>query len=165
MTLFFASCSCQPWKQAGRHTPGCPMDSRCSFCGLFPRMCQMIGKCGKIAKTSKIIVQADERRNEIKMRLSKYFIDLNAYLNRLINQGAISETLQQKIDALKAAFNTLVSKKSLLPTELEEAERILFQLRRIYVTQKAAHERKLKEEEAAALAKCAADDFAPTRSD
>jgi hypothetical protein len=86
-------------------------------------------------------------------------------INCLINQDAISETLQEKIDALKAAFNALVSKKRLLPTELEEAEKILFQLRRVYVTQKAAHDKNLKEKEAAALAKCAADDFVPTRSD
>lgn len=59
----------------------------------------------------------------------------------------------------------LFPKKPLLPTDLEEAEKILFQLRRIYVTQKAAHDKKVKEEEAAALAECAADDFAPTRSD
>ena len=98
------------------------------------------------------------------MRLSKNLIDLNAYLNRLINQDAVSEQMQQKIHALKDAFNALFSKKSLLPTDLEEAEKILFQLRRIYVTQKAAHDRKLKEENDAALAECAADDFTPTRS-
>jgi hypothetical protein len=125
----------------------------------------MIGRCGKIAKTGKFFVQADERRNEIKMRLSNNFKDLNAYLNRLINQDAVNEQLQQKIDALKAAFNALVSKKPLLPTDLEEAEIILVKLRRIYVTQKAAHEKNLKEKETAALAKCAADDFVPTRSD
>jgi len=163
MTLFFASCSC-PLRQSGKHMPGCPMDSNCSFCGLSKRMCQMIDRCGKIAKTGKFFVQADEGRNEIKMRLSKKLMDLNAYLNRLINQDAVSEQMQQKIHALKDAFNALFSKKSLLPTQLVEAERILFQLRRIYVTQKAAHDRKLKEEEAAALAECAADDFAPTRS-
>jgi hypothetical protein len=71
----------------------------------------------------------------------------------------------KKIDALKAAFDALVSKKTLLPTDLEEAEIILVKLRRIYVTQKAAHDKNLKEKEAAALAECAADDFAPTRSD
>ena len=145
--------------------PGCPMDSNCSFCGLSPRMCQMIGRCGKISKTGKFFVQADERRNEIKMRLSNNFKDLNAYLNRLINQDAVNEQLQQKIDALKAAFNALVSKKRLLPTQLEEAEIILVKLRRIYVTQKAAHDKNVKEKEAAALAKCDADDFVPTRSD
>ena len=125
----------------------------------------MIGRCGKIAKTGKFFVQADEKRYEIRMRLSNNFRDLIAYLNRLINQNAVSEQIQQKIEALKAAFNTLVSKKPLLPTDLEEAEIILVKLRRIYVTQKADHEKKLKEQEAAALAECAADDFAPTRSD
>jgi len=129
-------------------------------------MCKIFNKCAGIAKTGKFFVQVDERRNEIKMRLSNNLKDLNAYLNRLINQDAVSESLQQKIDALKDAFNALVSKKPLLPSNLEAAEKILFQLRRIYVTQKAAHDKKVKEEEeAAALAECAADDFAPTRSD
>ena len=98
------------------------------------------------------------------MRLSDNLKDLNANINRLINQDGVSEQMQQKIDALKAAFNALVSKKPLLPSYLEEAEKILFQLRRIYVTQKAAHDKNLKEKEAAALAECDADDFAPTRS-
>ena len=164
MTLFFASCSC-PLRQSGKHIPGCPMDSNCSFCGLSPRMCKIFYKCAGIAKTGKFFVQADEKRYEIRMRLSNNFRDLIAYLNRLINQNAVSEQIQQKIEALKAAFNTLVSKKPLLPTDLEEAEIILVKLRRIYVTQKADHEKKLKEQEAAALAECAADDFAPTRSD
>jgi hypothetical protein len=128
-------------------------------------MCKIFNNCAGIAKTGKFFVQVDESRNEIKMRLSNNLKDLNAYLNRLINQDGVSEQMQQKIDALKAAFNALVSKKPLLPSDLEAAEKILFQLRRIYVTQKAAHDKKLKEEEAAALAECAADDFAPTRSD
>jgi hypothetical protein len=126
-------------------------------------MCKIFNKCARIAKTGKFFDQVDERRNEIKMRLSDNLKDLNAYLNRLINQDGVSEQMQQKIDALKAAFNALVSKKPLLPSDLEAAEKILFQLRRIYVTQKAAHDKNLKEKEAAALAECAADDFAPTR--
>ena len=163
MTLFFASCLC-PLRQSGKHIPGCPMNSNCPFCGLSPRMCKMIGKCAGIAKTHPTFAKVDESRVAIKMQLANKFKDLIAKLNILINQDAVSESLQQKIDALKAAFNALVSKKPLLPTDLEEAEKILFQLRRIYVTQKAAHEKKLKEQEAAALAECAADDFAPTRS-
>jgi hypothetical protein len=124
-----------------------------------------MGKCAGILKTHPTFAKAVEARAAMKMQLANKHKDLIAKLNILINQDAISETLQEKIDELKAVFNTLVSKKSLIPTELEEAEKILFQLRRIYVTQKAAHDKKLKEEEAAALAECAADDFAPTRSD
>ena len=140
------------------------MDFNCPFCGLSPLMCKIFKKCAGIAKTGRFFDQVVKSRNEIKMRLSDNLKDLNAYLNRLINQDGVSEQMQQKIDALKAAFNALVSKKRLLPTELEEAEKILFQLRRVYVTQKAAHDKNLKEKEAAALAECDADDFAPTRS-
>jgi hypothetical protein len=141
------------------------MNSNCLFCEKSPKMCKLMGKCAGILKTHPTFAKADEARAAMKMQLANKHKDLIAKLNILINQDAISETLQEKIDELKAVFNTLVSKKSLIPTELEEAEKILFQLRRIYVTQKAAHDKKLKEEEAAALAECAADDFAPTRSD
>jgi hypothetical protein len=165
MTLFFASCSCQPWKRAGKHMPGCPMDSNCSFCEKSPQICKLMGECTGIRKKHRNFKKIKKARDDSKMRLSNKFNDLIHQINCLINQDAISETLQEKIDALKAAFNALVSKKRLLPTELEEAEKILFQLRRVYVTQKAAHDKNLKEKEAAALAKCAADDFVPTRSD
>lgn len=145
--------------------PGCPMNSYCSFCEKSPQICKLMGRCTAIAKTHPTFKTVEEARVAMRMQLANKHKDLNAKLNILINQDAVSESSQQKIDALKAAFNALVSKKSLLPTDLEEAEKFLFQLRRIYVTQKAAHDKKLKEEEAAALAECAADDFAPTRSD
>ena len=146
--------------------PGCPMDSRCSFCGKSQQMCKILGgKCGGICKTHPSFAKTDEERGKVKVLLANKLKDLTSLLNRLTNQDAVSEQLQEKIDALEAAFNALVSKKCLLPTELEEAEKILFQLRRIYVTQKAAHEKKLKEEEDAALAACAAGDFAPFRLD
>jgi predicted nuclease with TOPRIM domain len=128
-------------------------------------MCKLIGKCAGIRKRHPNFAKVKKARDDSKNKLSNKYKDLLVLVNRLINQDAISETLQEKIDALKAAFNALVSKKRLLPTELEEAEKILFQLRRVYVTQKAAHDKNLKEKEAAALAKCAADDFVPTRSD
>lgn len=165
MTLFFASCSCQPWKQAGKHMPGCPMNSNCSFCEKSPQICKLMGKCAGIRKKHPNFAAAKDGQADIKNKLANKYKDLIALLNRLINKDAVSEQLQEKIDSLKAAFNALVSKKRLLPTELEEAEKILFQLRRVYVTQKAAHDKKLKEEEDAALAECATEDFIPQRSD
>ena len=145
--------------------PGCPMDSNCSFCGKSPQICKLMGKCAGIRKKHPNFKKIKKARDDSKMRLSNKFNDLIHQINCLINQDAISETLQEKIDALKAAFNALVSKKRLLPTELEEAEKILFQLRRVYVTQKAAHDKNLKEKEAAAQVECAADGFIPQRSD
>lgn len=133
MTLFFASCSC-PLRQSGKHIPGCPMNSNCSFCGLSPRMCKMIGRCAGIAKTHSTFKNVDKARADVKMQVANKFKDLIAELNILINQDTVNDGFQKKIDALKDAFNALVSKKHLLPTELEEAEKILFQLRRIYVT-------------------------------
>jgi hypothetical protein len=73
----------------------------------------------------------------------------------------VSEALQGKIEALKATF----SKKKFDPESLESAEKILLQLRRIYVTQKAASDKKLKEEDDAALAECADEEFMPVRRD
>jgi hypothetical protein len=66
---------------------------------------------------------------------------------------------------LKATFNALFGKKPLDPETLKSAEKILLQLQRINVTQKAASVKRLKEEEDAALAECAAKDFIPERSD
>ncbi len=77
----------------------------------------------------------------------------------------MSDALQEKINALKVAFNAICSKKLLDPETLNSAEQILLQLRRIYVTQKAASDKKVKEEEEAALAECDADDFIPGRAD
>lgn len=74
------------------------MDSNCSFCGLSPQICKLMGKCAGIAKTHPTFAKVIEARAAMKM-------------------------------------------------------------------QKAANDNKLKEEEAAALAECAADDFAPKRSD
>jgi hypothetical protein len=66
---------------------------------------------------------------------------------------------------LKATFNAIISKSLPTPSDLEEAEKILLQLRRIYITQKAAYETKLKEKEEAERAECAAEGFMPERSD
>jgi len=74
----------------------------------------------------------------------------------------MSEALQKKLDALKDAFS---KRLRLDPESLESAENILLQLQRIFVTQKAAYETKLKEKEKAALVECDAADFMPTRSD
>jgi hypothetical protein len=111
MTLFFASCSC-PLRQSGKHIPGCPMNSNCSFCGLSPRMCKIFNKCAGIAKTGKFFVQADEKRNEIKIRLSNNLRDLNAYLNRLINQDAVSESLQQKNRCIEGSLRCTCFQKN-----------------------------------------------------
>jgi hypothetical protein len=97
----------------------------------------------------------------MKGQLSNKLKDLLAKLNLLINLGHVSEALQEKIDTLKAAF----SKRQLDPESLESAEKILLQLRRIYVTQKAASDKKVKEEDDAALAECADEEFMPVRRD
>ena len=97
--------------------------------------------------------------------MSNKLKDLLAKLNLLINLGHVSEALQEKINALKANFNAIFSKNLLDPETLKSAEQILLQLRRIYVTQKVASDKRLKEEEDAALAECAAEDFKPERSD
>ena len=76
----------------------------------------------------------------------------------------MSEALQEKIDELKATFNALCGKKPLDPETLKSAEKILLQLRRIYVTQKAASDNRRKEEDDAALAECSAEGFKPGRS-
>jgi predicted nuclease with TOPRIM domain len=128
-------------------------------------MCKLIGKCAGIRKRHPNFAKVKKARDDSKNKLSNKYKDLLVLVNRLINNYAVSEQFQEKIDALKAAFNALNSKKRLLPTELEEAEKILFQLRRIYVTQKAEHDKKIKDEEAAAQVECAADGFIPQRSD
>lgn len=162
MTLFFASCDCAgKYSSAGKHVPGCPMDSSCHFCGQKPFLCRMMGKCGGIVKTGTFISKCEQARQNMKGQLSNKLKDLLAKLNLLINLGHVSEALQQKIDTLKAAF----SKRQLDPESLESAEKILLQLRRIYVTQKAASDKKVKEEDDAALAECADEEFMPVRRD
>ena len=162
MTLFFASCDCAgKYSSAGKHVPGCPMDSSCYFCGQKPFLCRMMGKCGGIVKTSKIIGLREKGLQNMMDQLSKRLNDLSAKLNLLINLGHVSHDLQEKIDALKAAF----SKRQLDPESLESAEKILLQLRRIYVTQKAVSDKKLKEEDDAALEECADEGFMPERRD
>jgi len=166
MTIFFASCDCAgKYSSAGKHVPSCPMDSNCNFCGQKPFLCRMMGKCGGIAKLSKTFDLREQARQTIKGDLKKKLNPLVAKLNLLINLGHVSESLQKKIDALKATFNALCSKNPLDPETLKSAEKILLQLQRIYVTQKAAHQKKVKEEEEAAQAECDADDFIPGRAD
>lgn len=164
MTLFFASCSCQPWNQAGKHTSGCPMDPKCPFCRLSPRMCKLIDKkCTGIAKTNPAFANVVKARNDIREKISNKYNDLIVMINFLVNLGGVDRQFQKKIDALKATFNAIISKSLPTPSDLEEAEKILLQLRRIYITQKAAYETKLKEDEKAALEECAAKDFMPGR--
>ncbi len=76
----------------------------------------------------------------------------------------MGESLQEKIDALKATFNALCGKNPLDPEILKSSEKILLQLRRIYVTQKAASDKRRKEEDDAAIAECSAEGFKPGRS-
>jgi hypothetical protein len=162
MTLFFASCDCAgKYSSAGKHVPGCPMDSSCHFCGQKPFLCRMMGKCGGIAKLSKTFDLREQARKTMKDELTKQLNKIVQRLNLLINLGHVSEAFTKKIDALKAAF----SKRQLDPKSLESAEKILLQLQRIYVTQKAASDKKLKEEDDAAQAECDAYDFMPGRAD
>jgi hypothetical protein len=162
MTLFFASCDCAgKYSSAGKHVPGCPMDSSCHFCGQKPFLCRMMGKCGGIAKLSKTFDLREQACKTIKGELTKQLNKIVQRLNLLINLGHVSEAFTEKIDALKAAF----SKRQLDPKSLESAEKILLQLQRIYVTQKAASDKKVKEEDDAARAECDADDFMPGRAD
>lgn len=72
----------------------------------------MIGKCAWIRKTHPTFAKADEARVAMKTLLENRFKDLIDKLECLINQDAVSESLQEKIEALKAAFNALVSKKT-----------------------------------------------------
>lgn len=166
MTRFFASCDCAgKYSSAGKHVPGCPMDSSCHFCGQKPFLCRMMGKCGGIVKTGTFIGNCEQARQNMKDQLSNKLKDLSAKLNLLINLGHVSEDLQEKIDALKATFSALCSKKLLDPETLNSAEKILLQLRRIYVTQKAASDKKVKEEDDAERAECADEGFMPVRRD
>lgn len=164
MTLIFTKCDCR-LMHTGKHTPGCPMNSNCLFCERPILMCEMMGKCVRIPKTAILFVEADKRRNEIMIQLSKKYINLIKKLNLLINHGAVSVILQGKIDALKEAFDAIVSRRPLTPSILDDAQSIVMKLQRIYVTQKAAFDKKVKEEEEAALAECDADDFKPGRAD
>ena len=120
---------------------------------------------GGIVKTGTFIVNCEQARQNMKAQLSNKLKDLLAKLNLLINLGHVSEALQEKIEALKATFSALCSKKLLDPEILKSAEKILLQLRRIYVTQKVASDKRLKEEDDAALAECSAEGFKPGRSD
>lgn len=163
MPLFFTTCEC-PCRQSGKHIPGCPMNSNCLFCGLSPLMCRMMNRCGGIQKTAKIFADAHENCKTIKVKLSNKKKDLIKMLDRLINHGAVSEVLQEKIEALKEAFDAIISRSQLVPSIIEDAQSILMKLQRIYETQKAAHEKKLKEEDEAALAECADEGFMPGRS-
>jgi hypothetical protein len=161
MTLFFASCHCAGvYSSAGRHIPGCPMDSNCCFCGQKPFLCRMIGRCSGIAKVSKTFDLRDRALQNMMVQLSNKLKDLFAKFNLLVNLGHMSQDLKDRIDQLKYAFS---KKLRLDPESLESAEKILLQLRRIYITQKVAYEKNLKKEEAA-LTECDADDFVPTRS-
>jgi len=165
MPLFFASCDCAGvYSSAGKHVPGCPMDSSCHFCGQKPFLCRMMGKCGGIAKISKTIDLREKARQTMKGQLAKKLQDLVPKLNLLINLGHVSDQLREKVDALKATFNASTFSCPLDPETLKSAEKILLQLQRIYVTQKVAYEKKIKEEEEAALAECDDEGFMPGRS-
>lgn len=165
MTLFFASCLCYPWKQAGKHRYDCPMDSSCHFCGQKHFLCRMMGKCAKIKKENPTIISCDELREKIRGQLSNRLKDILKKFNLLTNMGHVNDSLQEKIDALKASFKAKFAKPPLDPDNLKSAEEILRQLQRIYETQKAAFEKKLKEDEKAEQAKCDAADFKPERMD
>jgi hypothetical protein len=125
----------------------------------------MMGRCGGIVKTGTFISKCEQARQNMKGQLSNKLKDLLAKLNLLINLEHVSKSLQEKINALKANFNAICGKNPLDPETLKSAEKILLQLRRIYVTQKAASDKRLKEEDDAALAECNADDFIPGRRD
>ena len=116
------------------------------------------------SKNGTFIGECEQARQKMKVLLSNKLKDLSAKLNLLINLGHVSESLQEKIDELKATFNALCGKKPLDPETLKSAEKILLQLQRINVTQKAASVKKLKEEEDA-LEKFTAEDFIPQRID
>ena len=162
MELFFTGCYCKPWNQAGKHTSGCPMDPKCPFCRLSLPMCKIIDKnCSGIAKTNSTFADVDKARDNIRKKIANKFGDLIDMINSLVNLGGVDQQFQKIIDALKATFNAIISKSLLTPSDLEKAEKILLQLRRIYITQKAAYETKLKEDEKAALEECNADDFMP----
>jgi len=78
MTLFFASCDCaREYSSAGKHVPGCPMDSSCHFCGQKPFLCRMMRKCCGIAKTSKTIILRDQALQNMKIQMSNKFNDLD----------------------------------------------------------------------------------------
>lgn len=163
MTLFFVSCKCAGvYSSAGKHIPDCPMNSSCCFCGQKPFLCRMMRRCDGIAKVNKTFVLRDEALQNMMEQLSNKLKDLFAKFNFLVNLGHMSQELKDGIDVLKYAFS---KKLRLDPESLESAEKILLQLRRIYITQKAAYEKKLKEKEEADQAECAAEDFMPGRSD
>ena len=140
------------------------MNPNCSFCELPPLTCQMMKRCGGIQKTAQFFADADKKREAIKVKISNKKKDLVLDLNCLINHGAVSDVLEARIDALRKAFDTIISRRPLIPSILEDAESIVLKLQRIYNAQKAAHEKKLKEEDEAALAECADESFMPERS-
>jgi hypothetical protein len=129
-------------------------------------MCKLIDKkCTRIAKTNPTFAVVDKARDNIRKKVLNKYNDLIVMINFLVNLGGVDRQFQKKIDALKATFNAIISKSLPTPSDLEEAEKILLQLRRIYITQKAAYEKKLKEKEEADRAECAAEGFMPGRSD
>jgi hypothetical protein len=125
----------------------------------------MMRRCGGIVKLSKTFDSREKARQTIKCYLTENLNEVVLKLNLLINLGHVSRSLQKKIDALKETFNVLCSKNPLDPETLKSAEKILLQLQRINVTQKAASDKRIKEEEDAALAECAEEGFMPERSD
>ena len=165
MTLFFTSCSCNLWNQRGQHNHRCPMNPTCPVCLNTKRLCKIFGKCKRIPKKYQTFAEVGKARDDIKKNITNKFKDLFVMINFLINLGGVNAPSQEKIEALKATFNALCSKKLLDPETLNSAEKILLQLRRIYITQKVAYETKLKEDEKAALAECNADDFMPKHMD
>ena len=165
MASFFTSCNCQCWNQKGQHDLNCPMNPTCLVCSESKRLCQIFRKCEGIAKKSSTFAKVAKAQHDIKKNITDKFKDLFVMINFLINLGGVNAPSQEKIEALKATFNALCSKKLLDPETLNSAEKILLQLRRIYITQKAAYETKLKEDEKAALAECNADDFMPKHMD
>ena len=163
MASFFTSCNCQCWNQKGQHDLNCPMNPTCLVCSESKRLCQIFRKCEGIAKKSSTFAKVAKAQHDIKKNITDKFTDLFVMINFLINLGGVNAQSKEKIDALKVAFNELCSKKLLNPEILNSAEKILLQLRRIYITQKVAYETKLKEDEKAALEECAAKGFMPGR--
>ena len=101
----------------------------------------MMKSCDGIGKVNKTFVLRDRALQTMMVQLSNKLKDLFAKFNLLVNLGHMSQDLKDRIDQLKYAFS---KKLRLDPESLESAEKILLQLRRIYITQKAAYEKKLK---------------------
>jgi hypothetical protein len=141
MTLFFASCDCAGKlkipSSSGKHLPGCPMDSNCSFCGQKQFFCNMMKRCFGIKKTGKFDEEKLEKRIDKMVLFNDEYNGFYTKLKVLINQGYLDKKNKDVITSLNQEHNLLCDKLSFTADDIVRAETILFRIKRIYIVQKA----------------------------